>query len=45
MKQKNYKWLLYIIILVLLGAVLFLAFKDITPVSQNIEKNISSTVN
>jgi len=44
MKQKNYKWLLYLVCLILLGAILFLAFKDLTPLSQHIEKDITLTL-
>ena len=41
MKQKNSKWIVYVILFAILGAVIFLSAHDITPVSQTIEKDIS----
>ncbi len=42
MKQKNTKWILYILLLVLLGGILYLGFHNITPVSEHIEKEIQT---
>jgi len=44
MKQKNYKWIFYFVLIALLGAVLFLSLKDITPLSERIEKDITVNI-
>ena len=41
MKQKNYKWVIYTVLFILIGAVLFLSFKDITPIAKRVEQDIS----
>ncbi|MBR6327487.1 MAG: hypothetical protein IKR60_01245 [Alphaproteobacteria bacterium] len=44
MKRKKYKWMVYTVLVVLIGAYLFLSLKDITPVAKRIEKDISMTI-
>ena len=45
MKQKKYNWILYILILALVGAVFYIATKDITPISRLVEKEIKLNFN
>ena len=40
MKQKKYNWIFYIFLLVLVCGVFYIATKDITPISHNVEKVI-----
>lgn len=40
MKQKNYRWLVYSVILGVLAAVLYVAFQDIMPVSRHVENTV-----
>ncbi len=40
MRQKNYKWIYYILIIAILGAVIYIATKNIAPVSRHVEQNI-----
>lgn len=40
MKQKKYNWIFYILFLALIGGIIFVATKDISPISHHIEKNI-----
>ena len=40
MKQKSYKWVLYIILLALIGGLVYFATQDITPISEQVEKSI-----
>lgn len=42
MKQKNTKWVLYFIMLVLLGGILYLGLHNVTPVSKHIEQEIKT---
>ena len=42
MKQKNTKWIFYILMLILLGGILYLGFHNVTPVSKHIEKEIKA---
>jgi len=44
MKQKNSKWLIYIVLFLLLGGVFYFSVHDITPVSKHIEKEISINI-
>ena len=44
MKQKNSKWIVYIILFILLGAVFYLSVHKITPVAQHIEKDIEANL-
>lgn len=44
MKQKNSKWIVYIILFALLGGIFYLGLHDITPVSKHIEKDISTSI-
>lgn len=44
MKQKKSKWLIYTVLIILIGSFLFLSFKDITPIAKRIEKDISMTI-
>jgi len=41
MKHKNSKWIVYIVLLALLGGVFYFSVHDISPVSKHIEKDIS----
>ncbi len=41
MKQKKYNWIFYIFILVLIGGIFYIATKDLTPISHDIEKEIN----
>lgn len=43
MKQKNYSWLVYSVITLLLAGVLYVAFQDITPATHHIEKEAKIT--
>lgn len=40
MKQKNHNWMYYILIITILGGILYVATKDITPITRNIEKTV-----
>lgn len=40
MKQKNYKWMVYTIILGIFAAVLYVALQDITPLSHHVENTV-----
>lgn len=40
MKQKNYKWLFYIVILGLIAGVGYVALQDIMPEQTQVEKEI-----
>jgi hypothetical protein len=40
MKQKKYNWIFYILILAVICGVFYVATKDITPISQEIEKSL-----
>ena len=40
MKQKKYNWIFYILILLLVGGVVYVATKDITPISRSVEKTV-----
>lgn len=42
MKQKNYNWLIYVFILVVLAGVGYLAFTDINPINHHVETVISA---
>lgn len=41
MKQKNYKWTAYVIILALIAGIAYVASMDLSPVQQRVEKNIN----
>lgn len=41
MKQKKYKWTIYVIILALVSGLAYVATMDLTPVQQQVEKNIN----
>ncbi len=41
MRQKNYKWIYYILIVAVLGGVVYIAAKDISPATQHIEQDIT----
>ncbi len=41
MKQKKSKWLVYAILIALLGGVFYFSMHDITPVSKHIEKDLT----
>ena len=41
MKQKNYKWMIYAVLFVLLIAVCYLSIHEITPLSEHIEQDIA----
>ncbi len=45
MKQKKYNWILYILIFAFIAGVVYIATKDITPISRTIEKNIKIEFN
>lgn len=40
MKQKNYRWLVYTLIIGIFAAVLYIAFQDIMPVSHHVENTV-----
>ena len=40
MKQKKINWILYILILAIVGGIFYIATKDISPISHEIEKAI-----
>ena len=40
MKQKKYNWIFYIFILAIIGTIFYVATKDITPITHNVEKTI-----
>lgn len=40
MKQKNYKWIIYIGGILILGLIGYIAAKDITPITRQVEKNV-----
>ncbi|GEM_PF-5342060 len=40
MKEKSYKWIFYFVLILLIGGILFLSIKDITPVAKHIEQDI-----
>jgi hypothetical protein len=44
MKQKNTRWIIYAVLFLLLGAVAFLSFHNITPASERIEKEVSVNI-
>ncbi|MBO7097696.1 MAG: hypothetical protein J6W11_03555 [Alphaproteobacteria bacterium] len=44
MKQKNSKWIVYIILFALLGTIFYLSMHKITPVAQHIEKDITASI-
>jgi hypothetical protein len=37
MKQKNYRWLVYTLIVLVLIGIVYVAFQNITPVSHHVE--------
>ncbi len=41
MKQKNSSWIYWVLILVVILGVLFVATKDITPISHHVEKDVA----
>lgn len=45
MKQKKYNWIFYILILALIGGIFYIATKDITPISHQVEKEIKLKFN
>lgn len=45
MKQKNYKWLIYVLGILILGSLIYIAFKDISPMSRTIEKKVEINYN
>lgn len=42
MKQKNYKWVVYVVILAILAGVAYVATMDLTPAQQHIEKEVKT---
>ena len=40
MKQKKYNWIFYILLLVLVGGVIYVATKDISPITHSVEKTV-----
>lgn len=40
MRQKNYKWIFYLAFLAFVGAILYITFQDITPVSRHVEETV-----
>ncbi len=45
MKQKKYNWIFYILVLAIIGSILYIATKDITPISHQIENTIKIKFN
>lgn len=45
MRQKNYKWLYYVLIVIVLGAVVYIATKDISPITHHVEQDVSVEFN
>lgn len=43
MRQKNYRWLLYVVTLGIAAIVLYVAFQDITPPTRHVEQNAEIT--
>lgn len=41
MKQKNYNWIYLVLILLVIGGVVCVATKDISPISHHVEKEVS----
>lgn len=41
MRQKNYKWIYYILIVAVLGGVVYIAAKDITPITRHMEQDVA----
>ena len=41
MKQKNYNWIYLALILLIVGGVVYVATKDISPISHHVEKEVS----
>lgn len=41
MKQKNYTWIYLALILLVIGGVVYVATKDISPISHHVEKEVS----
>ena len=41
MKQKKSKWIVYIVLCVLFGAISYLSIHEITPLSKHIEQDIT----
>lgn len=41
MKQKNYTWIYLALILLIVGGVVYVATKDISPISHHVEKEVS----
>ena len=41
MRQKNYKWLYYVLIVIVLGVVVYIATKDISPITRHVEQDIA----
>lgn len=40
MKQKKYNWIFYILLIALIGGVVYVATKDITPITHKMEKTV-----
>ena len=45
MKQKKYNWIFYILILVIVGGIFYVATKDITPISHQVENSLKINFN
>jgi hypothetical protein len=45
MKQKKYNWIFYILVLSVIGGIFYIATKDITPISHQVEKEIKLNFN
>ncbi len=41
MRQKNYKWVYYLVIIAVLGGVFYIAAKDITPIKHHVEQDVA----
>lgn len=41
MKQKNYNWIYAALIILILVGVVYVATKDISPISHHVEKEVS----
>lgn len=44
MKQKNTKWIVYVILFLILAILAFLSLHNVNPASQRVEKDVSVNI-